>query len=446
MPPTTTSGMSVSPSPSPSPSPSSSTRSSSNPRTTLPASTTTFDGGYPISFSQTAGPTPTATESSPSVGGAFGSGGVPVATIFYFVAFVAALIAIIYTIHRVRRNRRRRLQEQNGDGESGGRTRHTATYRPEDDEGCPPPQYRAYAADEPSLDPQMTVIYPEQAHYASSHLGLLSFTPALSSLSADNDDSVNPYLASSRPPLHTNSTGTTTTTTTTITTTTTTTSGASGSSFASPSASPTITQRSIMAPNANILTATPLNSADRLDQHQHQHQEQQPRSHMSSASVISAPSPAFTFTVSRHLPILRNGPAGSNNIHQSGLGRRSTTPPVSNSTGTDGIASTNNQLSTPDMQSVSQIHSPNRINFAGSIPSTGSSSGNGSQSGLVAVASQQQHPVLNRLRSQGPPPYIPVPPEAALPRLPPEYDTAIAPTTTTTATTSTTAATTPGSS
>ncbi|KAF9146468.1 hypothetical protein BG015_011583 [Linnemannia schmuckeri] len=444
MPPTTTSGMSVSPPPSPSPSPSSSTRPSSSPHTTLPVSTTTFDAGYPTSRTQTARPAPTATDSSPSVGGAFGPGGVPVATIFYFVAFVVALIAIIYTIHRVRRNRRRRLQEQNGDSESGGRTRHTSTYRPEDDEGCPPPQYRAYAADEPSLDPEMTIIYPEQAHYASSHLGLLSFTPALSSPTADNDDSVNPYLASSRPPLHTNSTGTTTTTTTTtITTTTTTTSAASGSSLASPSASPTITQRSIMAPNANILTTTPLNSADRLDQYQHQyqHQEQQHGSHMSSVPVISAPSPAFTFTVSRHLPILRNGLAGSNNIHQSGLGRRSTTPPVSNSTGTGGIETTNNQLSTPDMQSVSQIHSPNRNSFAGSISSTGS--GSGSQSGLVVVAPQQQHPVLNRLRSQGPPPYIPVPPEAALPRLPPEYDTAIAPTFTTTTTTT---AITPGSS
>ncbi|KAK3824187.1 MAG: hypothetical protein JOS17DRAFT_752173 [Linnemannia elongata] len=449
MPPTTTSGMSVSPSLSPSPSSSSSTSPSSSLYTTFPSWTTTFDSGYPTPVSQTSGPSPTATDSPPSQG-AFGPGGVPVATIFYFVAFVSGLVAIIYTIHRIRSNRRRRLQEQNGDSESGGRTRHTATYRPEDDEGCPPPQYRAYAADEPSLDPEMTIIYPDQAHYASSHLGLLSFTPALSSPSVNDDDSVNAYLASSRPTLQTNSTGTTTTTTTTITTTSTTTAAAPGSSTGSPSASPTIIQRSIMAPNANILTTTPLNSADRLDQYsqhqnqnQNQNQEQQQGDHTSSVPVISAPSPAFTFTVSRHLPILRNGLAGSNNIHQSGSGRRSSTPPVSNSTtvtGTGGTASTNNRLSTPDMQSVSQINAPNRNSFAGSISSIGS--GSTSQSGLlVAVPQQQQHPVLNRLRSQGPPPYIPVAPEAALPRLPPEYDTAIAPATTP----STTTATTPGS-
>ncbi|KAF9546238.1 hypothetical protein EC957_009977 [Mortierella hygrophila] len=431
MPPTTTSGMSVSPSLSPSPSSSSySTR------------TITFDTGYPTPVSQTSGPAPTATDTSPSLGGAFGSGGVPVATIFYFVAFVAGLIAVFYAIHRVRRNRRRRLQEQNGDSESGGRTLHTATYRPDDEEGCPPPQYRAYAADEPSLDPEMTIIYPDQAHYASSHLGLLSSTPALSSPSVDDDDSVNAYMASSRPTLQTNSTNTTgATTTTTITTTTTTTTTAPGSSTTSTSTSPTIIQRSIMAPNANILTTAPLNSSDRLDQHpqhQNQHQERQEGSHMSSVPVITAPSPAFTFTVSRHLHILRNGLAGRNNIHQSGSGRRSSTP-VSTSTTDTSTGGTNNRLSTPNMQSTSQVDAPNRNSFAGSISSTGSGSGSTSESGLVVIVPhQQQHPVLNRLRSEGPPPYIPMAPEAALPSLPPEYDTAIAPSTTPSTTITTT--------
>ncbi|KAF9141000.1 hypothetical protein BGX30_005611 [Mortierella sp. GBA39] len=437
MPPTATSGMAVSPSLSPSPSSSSS--SSSSPHTTLPTLTITFDTGYPTPVSQTSGSVPTATDTSPSLGGAFGSGGVPVATIFYFVAFVAGLIAVLYAIHRVRRNRLRRLQEQNGDSASGGRTLHTATYRPEDEEGCPPPQYRAYAADEPPLDPEMTIIYPAQAHYASSNLGLLSFTPALSSPSVDDDDSVNADMASSRPTIQTNSTDTTaatTTTATTITTTTTTTTTAPGSSTTSSSTSPTIIQRSIMAPNANILTTTPLNSTDRLDQHpqhQSQHQEQQEGGHRSSVPVITAPSPAFTFTVSRHLHILRNGLEGRNNIHQSGSSRRNSTPVSASTTGmsTGGTASTNNRLSTPNMQSTSQIHTPNRNSFAGSISSTGSGSGSTSESGLVVIVpNQQQHPVLNRLRSQGPPPYIPMAPEVALPSLPPEYDTAIASSTT----------------
>ncbi|KAG0374400.1 hypothetical protein BGX24_010445 [Mortierella sp. AD032] len=375
-------------------------------------------------MTQTASPTPS---SSPSQSGSFGPGGVPVSTIFYFIAFVSSLVALAYTIHRVRRNRRRRLQEQNGDNEAGGRNRHTTTYRPEDDEGCPPPQYRAYATDETSLDPEMTIIYPAEAHYATSHLGLLSFTP-LSSPSADEDDSVNAYMASSSPTLQANSTGTTSTTTTTITTTTTNTATASGSTTVSPSSSPIIIQRSIMAPNANILTTTPLNSTDRLEQRPQPQPEveQQHGGHMSTAPVISAPSPAFTFTVSRHLPILRNGLAGSNNIHQSGSGRRSSTPVSSN-----GPASTSdNRLTTPDIQSVSQINSPNRNSFAGSISSIGS--GSGSQSGLATA--QQQQPVLNRLRSQGPPPYIPLSPDSSLPRLPPEYDTAVAPVNTSTPT------------
>ncbi|KAG0295197.1 hypothetical protein BGZ96_012299 [Linnemannia gamsii] len=134
-----------------------------------------------------------------------------------------------------------------------------------------------------------------------------------------------------------------------------------------------------MAPNANILITTPLDSSDRLQQHpqpQLQHPEQQHGSHLASAPVISAPSPAFTFTVSRHLPILRNGLTGSL-----------------------------------------------RSGFAGSISSIGS--GSGTQSGPVAQSQQQHQPVLNRLRSQGPPPYIPMAPETALPRLPPEYNTAI---------------------
>ncbi|KAG0310389.1 hypothetical protein BGZ97_012598 [Linnemannia gamsii] len=172
-----------------------------------------------------------------------------------------------------------------------------------------------------------------------------------------------------------------------------------------------------MAPNANILTRTPLDSADRLEQHQNP--EHHHGSHMASVPVISAPSPAFSFSVSRCLPISRNGLAGSNNIHQSGSGRRSSAP-VSNSTSTGSIVSTNN-LSTPDIHSVAQINSTNRNNFAGSISSTVNS-----QLEPVDVQLQQQHqPVLNRLRSEGPPPYIPVAPEAALPSLPPEYNTAI---------------------
>ncbi|KAF9096414.1 hypothetical protein BGX23_011345 [Mortierella sp. AD031] len=159
-----------------------------------------------------------------------------------------------------------------------------------------------------------------------------------------------------------------------------------------------------MAPNANILTSTPLGSTERLEQQQHT------GDYMPSVPVIRAPSPAFTFAASRNPPILRNGPAGNNSINQSGSGRRSTSP----------ISSTD-----PTSNTTADAF------FDGSTSTTGSGSGSGN--GMVEGSSNSQsgqhtqHPVLNRLRSQGPPPYIPVPPEAALPRLPPEYNTAIAP-------------------
>jgi hypothetical protein len=173
------------------------------------------------------------------------------------------------------------------------------------------------------------------------------------------------------------------------------------------STSPTTIQRSIMAPNANVLTAPTPNST-----------EQHHRDHMPTIPVISALSPAFTFTASRHSSFLRNspGPVDSNNTNlQAGSGRRSSAP-VSNSD--PASTNSNSNLSTPVIQSVSQIDASNSDSL--STPAVGSDSDSHSE-----FAAAEQHPVLNRLRSEGPPPYIPMPPEAALPCLPPEYDTAV---------------------
>lgn len=118
--------------------------------------------------------------------------------------------------------------------------------------------------------------------------------------------------------------------------------------------------RSIAAPNANIPNEITQSSA---------------------GPVISAPSPTFSFASARQASILRAGLGGSNNMHQSA--RR-------------GSAANN---SSPEASTEDQMTELR---------------GNSSRPGIL-------QPALNRLRSQGPPPYIPLAPEEAAPQLPPEY-------------------------
>lgn len=57
--------------------------------------------------------------------------GVPLRTVFYFIAFMALIMAVFYIIFIARRDRHRR-QRARADTEAG---RHTSTFRPDTDEG-----------------------------------------------------------------------------------------------------------------------------------------------------------------------------------------------------------------------------------------------------------------------------------------------------------------------
>ncbi|KAF9572484.1 hypothetical protein EC968_009870 [Mortierella alpina] len=324
----------------------------------------------------------------------------------------------------VRRDRRRRRLEQEGRGgdpESGvygARSRYSSTYRPEDDEGCPPPQYRAYTLDQP-LDPetalalvaapgQMQCQPAHQRHQhssstASSQLGLVSY--ALESTPDSSADHQGAIL--------------------------------------------TISARSITAPNANNVTSSSTADSDASSSEQERARYDQERPALTgrdtafasdqanhgSVPVISAPSPAFSFAAARQLFISRNGRrnGGSRRSEASSTpspmaAARSTTslalsavssPSGSRST-SPALASTQNLLS-----NVNSIH--NTSDRSSVIDTQGGASGTGvimtersrSDSGIV-------QPALNRLRSQGPPPYVAVSSEGVPPQLPPEYVTAVA--------------------
>ncbi|KAG0056808.1 hypothetical protein BGZ83_003426 [Gryganskiella cystojenkinii] len=379
--------------------------------------TSTF-GGFPTTQTIIGTTAPTASVVPSNGGGVATQGssgpGQSIETGLSFLAFLCLVVAILYTVRKVRRDRqlRRLAQEGTGDnnlenGNNGGGHRSTNRAEEVDEAGCAPPQYRVYALDQPYVDPEMSVIYPDPIHYQvhlathrthargqhdsmSSHRGLLS--PSTSSLTQDYEEDVQ-GSEPARPPL--NTTITTTTTTTTVTT------------FSSPPTSPV--SRSIAAPNANVLTANPIGDTSASESE-------------TAAPVINAPSPAFTFASGRHLSILRAGLGGSNNIYQSSSNRhhRHSSSTVSSSPlpADTSLLNTNRQSSTPRSSQMS----------GSSLMMTEQNGGNNSSSS--SIRSGVLHPgSLNRLRSQGPPPYVPLAPEEAAPQLPPEYDTTVGATT-----------------
>ncbi|CAO3573837.1 unnamed protein product [Mortierella alpina] len=352
-----------------------------------------------------------------------GDGGVSVQTVFYFIAFLGFLIAICYTIHMVRRDRRRRRLEQEGrggDAESGmygARSRYSSTFRPEDDDACPPPQYRAYTLDQP-LDPEtaLAIVTPGETHCqsdlqrhqhnpstASSQLGLVSH--ALES----TPDSSADHQASILTP----------------------------------------NSRSITAPNANnVISSATADSSVSTDEQERALYDQE-RSAMTgrgtamvsdqgnhgSVPVISAPSPAFSFAAARQLFISRNG-RGSNGPRRAGTSSSSSPMAAAQSTTSlvmSAVSSpSNSRPSSPAMAStqnllsnVNSIHNTSNrssvIDIQGGNAGTGAvmTERSGSNSGIL-------QPTLNRLRSQGPPPYVAVSTEGLPPQLPPEYLTAVA--------------------
>ncbi|KAF9108064.1 hypothetical protein BGX27_008492 [Mortierella sp. AM989] len=285
-------------------------------------------------------------------------------TLLAIVGITCLIIATIYTIQVIRSDCRRRRLDRDGSSrepESGNGGRYASTYRPEDeDTTCPP--YRVYGHDQPYIDPEMVVVYPDMVLLHSSNApGLLSSQQGLTGITSIMTPGNVRDLYIPIP---------ITTTATTITTTTTTTA--------------------------------------------------------SSSPVIAAPSPVFTLTAGRYQSIIRHGLPGSNNIHNAGsfsstlqatlTGRCSTVPSLSASTDSASISpglygSEQGLLSVPTAGNQGSVGRSSELQPERS--SMAEHSGN-SRSGIL-------QPILNRLRSQGPPPYIPMASEETAPQLPPEY-------------------------
>lgn len=211
----------------------------------------------------------------------------------------------------------------------------------------------------------------------------------------------------------------------------------------------TTSPRSITAPNANNVASSATADSDVSPSEQERARYDSERSVMTSREtatmsdqgthgsvpVISAPSPAFSFAAARQLFISRNG-RRNNGSHRAGAS--STPPPMAAARSTTSLAmsaasSPSGSRSTSPapassqnlLSNVNTIH--NTSNRSSMIDIQGGASGagammterSGSDSGIL-------QPTLNRLRSQGPPPYVAVPSEGTPPQLPPEYRTAVA--------------------
>ncbi|KAG0038743.1 hypothetical protein BGZ82_010982 [Podila clonocystis] len=288
--------------------------------------------------------------------------GVPLRTVFYFLAFMALIMAIFYTIFIARRDRRRRLRDRARDAEAG----HS------------PPGYRSYMLDQPYVDPEMVVIYPQDAHL-DQHLNALE--RHLTMENALNNRS----LVSS----------VTTTTTTTFMP------GATGGVRSSVEDSETTPEPAFIARPEGLVALASLTGSTTGTT---------PSASVNGGEnmpVIAEPAPTASFLSGRHLSILRFGLRGSNNIH-SGSGSFSHRN------------SHHSEFSSPaGSRSPSPTLSSPRSSMALLEPETGDN-----QPQMAEVTSSSSlHPVLHRLRSQGPPPYIPSTDEA--PALPPSYNRAV---------------------
>ncbi|KAF9324060.1 hypothetical protein BG006_000903 [Podila minutissima] len=305
--------------------------------------------------------------------------GVPLRTVFYFIAFMAVVMAIFYTIFVARRDHRRRVRDRARDAEAG---RNTSTYRPETDEGKftdhtnSPPGYRSHMLDQPYVDPEMVVIYPQDAHFGQ-HLNALE-----RHLTMENSLSNRPLVSSV----------TTTTTTTTLATFM---PGASGGVRSGEDFETTTEPVFVARPEGLVATSSLTGSSTRITSSMPTVDGSE-----NSTPVIAEPAPNVSFFSGRHLSILRFGLRGSNNIYSGSSSHR------------------NNRHSETSSPSVSRSPSPSpRSSMALLVPeATGD---NQPQMAEVTSSSSLPHRALHRHRSQGPPPYIPSTEEA--PALPPSY-------------------------
>ncbi|KAG0059855.1 hypothetical protein BGZ89_012749 [Linnemannia elongata] len=322
--------------------------------------------------------------------GGYGLGPLSLKSVFYFIGFLGLVIALFYTIFVVRR--RRRHNNRPRDPEMAEHRGARATYRPDSGDEVSPPQYRAYMLDQPYTDPESVIVYPDSVHYGTEqgiiqHLAVLQqqersqrTTTAASSTDQDstNDDNLE------RPML--------TTTMTTTTTTTTTTTVVSPRSSTAATASGTIEGGEAEATTSTTITEP-------------------------------APAHAQTFFTGRHLSILRMGLSNYSHNHS-----RSSRPNNSRSSSSSSNSSSGSR-STTQLRPVRQmwtnpaqytesyliIHPANTT--SNSANSNGTSGSNGTGSSLP--------PTLSRLRSMGPPPYIPTSDDEEAPALPPSYNVVV---------------------
>ncbi|KAG0259494.1 hypothetical protein BG011_002606 [Mortierella polycephala] len=369
--------------------------------------------------------TPTATNSERS--GKIDSN-ISIETVFYFIAFLVIMVAVVYVVDMARRRRKRRrlAREQNQDPEAALQSGHNSTYRPQnenDEDGSPPPQYRAYTLDQPYVDPEMVLLYPDQAHCrletnsstgsASSQQGLIrNNSPSAGTASSSMMDDL-------QRPLHT-------------------------TANTAAAATSTSTSRSITAPNANNI-ATPDTDAVAcvtIDQDQTQPLTSRLNSNNSnngspvttsnsngaSVPVISAPSPAFSFTSGGPWSRFRSELGRNNRRHSRNTSRdlptNASTAATAITTAADPAAMESRPVSQITQSSELLLAAPSIVAAEQEASAELGSSTTmterigGSGSGIL-------HPSLLRLRSQGPPPYVPLTTDDALPQLPPEYNTAV---------------------
>ncbi|KAF9197236.1 hypothetical protein BGZ49_002421 [Haplosporangium sp. Z 27] len=390
----------------------------------------------PTSSTSTSLISPTATSSSNSTGGYdngnstlngadAGSGSVSVQSVFYVIACFGLLLAIFYTIYAARRDRRRRrLARAAGDPEMAERNAIT-TYRPEssdegkeisknkteryqtktekktqhDDSGGPP-QYRSYMLDEPYTESEtdLALVYPDTAHHGArqsliQHIALLGQHQQI--LDQDHDtDSTRPILT----------TTTTTTTTTTVTT-------------------------AISSPQQQHVASFPLDTTTTAAAATAEESGNVAVS--SSSGSIASPAPAHSshsFFGTRPMSILRHGLF---NYHRASSPTNSSrggspavsiyVPPVSrpSSRHSNGGGSVNNDVESPATETTIEMEvNPGHQDSNTTDVEAAEESNNDHSRGH---SGSEMPGSLSRLRSYGPPPYIPTFEDEA-PALPPSYN------------------------
>lgn len=274
-----------------------------------------------------------------------------------------------------------------------------------------PPQYRAYMLDQPYTDSETAIVYPDSVHYGTEqgliqHLAVVEqqersqrTAAALADQdSSDEDDGIE------RPMLTTTMTTTTTTTTTTTVV--------------------------VPAPRSSTTAATAGTTGTAL--------EGETESALPTTTTITQPAPAHaqTFFSGRHLSILRMGLSNYNHNHSRSSSRSSSSASVYSNSSGGSRSTTSQQQQRPAPQRRQMWTNPAQYTESymiidrGASTATSSTANNGandngtsgsSDSPLAAV----MPPTLYRLRSMGPPPYIPTSDDEEAPALPPSYNVVV---------------------